>query len=125
MAPELVGITGWINTEPFTMEELRGKVVLVDFWTYTCVNCIRTFPFLRDWNQKYADHGLVIVGVHAPEFEFEKVKENVEEAAVKHDLGWPIAQDNDFSTWRAYSNRAWPSKYLDGQGRLGSIRPRG
>ena len=112
MAPELVGITGWINTEPFTMEDLRGKVVLVDFWTYTCVNCIRTFPFLRDWNQKYADQGLVIVGVHAPEFEFEKVKENVEEASVKHDLGWPIAQDNDFSTWRAYTNRAWPSKYL-------------
>ena len=112
MAPELVGITGWINTEPFTMEDLRGKVVLVDFWTYTCVNCIRTFPFLRDWNQKYADHGLVIVGVHAPEFEFEKVKENVEEASIKHELGWPIAQDNDFDTWRAYSNRAWPSKYL-------------
>ncbi len=112
MAPELVGITGWINTEPLTMEDLRGKVVLIDFWTYTCVNCIRTFPFLRDWHQKYADDGLVIVGVHAPEFEFEKVKENVEEAAVEHDLGWPIAQDNDFKTWRAYTNRAWPSKYL-------------
>ncbi len=112
VAPELAGITGWINTDPFTMQDLRGKVVLVDFWTYTCVNCIRTFPFLRDWHQKYADHGLEIVGVHAPEFEFEKVKENVEEASVEHDLGWRIAQDNDFKTWRAYSNRAWPSKYL-------------
>ena len=112
LAPELVGITGWINTEPFTMEDLRGKVVLVDFWTYTCVNCIRTFPFLRDWHEKYADLGLVIVGVHAPEFEFEKVYENVEQASVEHDLGWPIAQDNDFRTWRAYSNRAWPTKYL-------------
>ena len=94
------------------MEDLRGKVVLVDFWTYTCVNCIRTFPFLRDWHEKYADLGLVIVGVHAPEFEFEKVYENVEQASVEHDLGWPIAQDNDFRTWRAYSNRAWPTKYL-------------
>ena len=111
-APELTGITGWINAEPFTMEDLKGKVVLVDFWTYTCVNCIRTFPFLRDWHMKYADHGLVIVGVHAPEFEFEKVMENVENASVQHELCWPIAQDNDFKTWRAYSNRAWPSKYL-------------
>ena len=111
-APQLEGIVGWINTEPFTLESLRGKVVLIDFWTYTCVNCIRTLPFLREWHEKYAELGLVIVGVHSPEFEFEKVKENVEAAAVKYDLGYPIVQDNFFSTWQAYSNRAWPSKYL-------------
>ena len=72
-APELKGIRAWINSEPLTIKELRGKVVLVDFWTYSCVNCIRTFPYLREWNAKYADDGLVIIGVHTPEFEFEKV----------------------------------------------------
>ena len=87
-------------------------MVLVDFWTYTCVNCIRTLPFLKEWHDKYADSGLVIVGVHSPEFEFEKVTENVESAVVEYDLKYPVAQDNDFQTWRAYSNRAWPAKYL-------------
>ena len=76
-APEFKGIKAWINSEPLTLEELRGNVVLVDFWTYSCVNCIRTFPFLRQWNEKYADEGLVIIGVHSPEFEFEKDYENV------------------------------------------------
>ena len=111
-APQLVGISGWINTEPFNLDELRGKVVLVDFWTYTCVNCIRTLPFLKEWHDKYAERGLVIVGVHSPEFEFEKVTENVEAAVVDYDLKYPVVQDNDFQTWRAYSNRAWPAKYL-------------
>ncbi len=112
LAPELVGINGWINTEPFTLESLHGKVVLIDIWTYTCINCIRTFPFLKDWYEKYADQGLVIVGVHTPEFDFEKIKENVVEAAGKHGLLWPIVQDNDFATWDAYENRFWPAKYL-------------
>ena len=112
VAPQLAGITGWINTEPFNLDEFRGQVVLVDFWTYTCVNCIRTLPFLKEWHDKYADLGLVIVGVHSPEFEFEKLTENVEAAAVDYGLKYPIVQDNDFRTWRAYSNRAWPAKYL-------------
>jgi thiol-disulfide isomerase/thioredoxin len=111
-APEFVGITNWINSEPLTLEELRGKVVLLDVWTYTCVNCIRTFPFLKQWHARYADDGLVIVGLHAPEFEFEKETENVVEAAQEYDIVWPIAQDNDFSTWRAYNNQYWPAKYL-------------
>ena len=111
-APELVGITGWINTEPFTLASLRGKVVLIDFWTYTCVNCIRTIPFLKEWHDKYADQGLVIIGVHSPEFEFEKKRENVEAAIDRHGLKWRIVQDNDFETWRAYDNLYWPAKYL-------------
>ena len=112
MAPELSGIVGWINTEPFTLVSLRGKVVLVDFWTYTCVNCIRTFPYLKQWYDKYAEQGLVIVGVHSPKFEFEKKQENVEAAVEQYGLEYPVAQDNDFMTWRAYNNRAWPAKYL-------------
>jgi len=111
-APEFRGIANWINSEPLTLTELQGKVVLVDFWTYTCVNCIRTMPYLKSWHDKYADKGLVIVGVHSPEFEFEKVTANVVEAAKKFGLEYPIAQDNDFATWRAYNNRFWPAKYL-------------
>ena len=111
-APQFQGIVNWINSEPMTMEQLRGKVVLIDFWTYTCVNCIRTFPYLKDWHAKYADKGLVIVGVHAPEFEFEKLAKNVTNSANSFGLEYPIAQDNDFITWRAYANRAWPAKYL-------------
>lgn len=110
LAAELQGITGWINAEPFTLASLRGKVVLIDFWTYTCVNCIRTFPFLRDWHEKYADKGLVIVGVHSPEFDFEKKTENVVNATQTHGLEYPVVQDNDFKTWRAYDNRFWPAK---------------
>ena len=111
-APEFAGIDQWLNSEPLTMESLRGDVVLIDFWTYTCVNCIRTMPYLRDWNEKYADRGLTMIGVHTPEFDFEKITENV--AAANEELGvvWPVAQDNDFRTWRSYSNRFWPAKYL-------------
>ena len=110
--PEIRGIESWINSEPITFEERRGKVVLVDFWTYTCVNCIRTLPYLKAWHEKYADKGLVIVGVHTPEFDFEKDRENVIEATEGFGLEWPIAQDNDFKTWRAFNNRYWPAKYL-------------
>ncbi len=112
LAPELVGLKGWANAEPFTLQSQRGKVVLVDFWTYTCVNCIRTLPYLREWQSKYADRGLVILGVHAPEFEFEKVRENVLDAIEMHGIQYPVAQDNDMETWRAFRNRFWPAKYL-------------
>ena len=112
LAPELTGIAGWINTEPFTLESLRGQVVLVDFWTFTCVNCLRTFPFLKEWHEKYNDRGLNIVGVHTPEFEFEKTKVNVEDAVSRNGLEWRMAQDNDMKTWRAFNNRFWPAKYL-------------
>ena len=111
-APDFQVIANWINSRPLTMEQLRGQVVLVDFWTYTCVNCIRTMPYLRDWHAKYASQGLVIVGVHSPEFEFEKLPENVTENAQIFGLEYAIAQDNDFQTWRAYRNRYWPAKYL-------------
>ena len=104
-APELRGLDGWINSEPLTLAELRGQVVLIDFWTYTCVNCIRTFPYLKEWHDKYADDGLVIIGVHTPEFEFEKDRQNVVEAARMHGLEYPIAQDNNYATWNAYDNR--------------------
>ena len=113
--PNVEGIDAWLNTdEALTIQELvgEGNVVLVDFWTYTCVNCIRTLPFLRDWWSQYEDDGLVILGIHTPEFEFEKDHENVAEALMTHDIGWPIAQDNDRVTWRNFENRYWPAKYL-------------
>ena len=112
LAPELVGIDGWINSEPLSLAALRGKVVLVDFWTYTCVNCIRTFPYLKAWHEKYADDGLAIIGVHSPEFAFERRLENVQGAALHHGLLYPIALDSDHATWTAYRNRYWPRKYL-------------
>ena len=111
-APELAGTQQWINTQPFTMESLLGKVVLIDFWTYSCINCIRTLPFLQTWHDRYADEGLVILGVHTPEFEFEKVYQNVVDATVEMGVAWPVVQDNDFAVWRSYSNRFWPAKYL-------------
>ena len=111
-AADFQGISNWINNGPLAIDGLQGKVVLVDFWTYTCVNCIRTLPYLKDWHDKYADSGLVIVGVHTPEFEFEHLTENVVAASESFGLEYPIAQDNDFATWKAYSNRAWPAKYL-------------
>lgn len=112
-APELTGIEGYINTDnTLAIGSLKGKVVLVDFWTYTCINCIRTLPYLKAWHEKYADDGLVIIGVHTPEFEFEKKYENVLEAAKKYELKYPIVQDNNYATWRVYKNRFWPHKYL-------------
>jgi len=111
-APEFGGIDAWINGGPLTMAGLRGSVVLIDFWTYTCINCINTYPFLKDMQAKYADKGLVIVGVHSPEFEFEKSYENVVAATIKDDLVWTMAEYNDFITWRRYDNRYWPSEFL-------------
>lgn len=112
LAPDLHVGGEWFNSDPLTMTQLKGKVVLVDFWTYTCINCIRTLPYLKEWHQKYSDKGLVIIGVHAPEFEFEKDASNVRDAIVDFDIKYPIMQDNDFDTWRAYKNRYWPAKYL-------------
>lgn len=111
-AAEIVGIEAWVNSEPLQLSDLKGKVVLIDVWTYTCVNCIRTIPFLKSWHAKYADDGLVIVGVHTPEFDFEKNLENVKEAVAKFGIAWPVALDNDKETWTAYKTRGWPSKYL-------------
>jgi thiol-disulfide isomerase/thioredoxin len=111
-APDLAKISGYINSEPFTLADLKGKVVLVDFWTYSCINCIRTIPYLNAWYEKYADAGLVIVGVHTPEFEFEKNYDNVKAAVDKFGIKYPVVQDNDRGTWQAYENRYWPRKYI-------------
>ena len=111
-APAIIQGGAWFNSEPLTLEQLKGKVVIIDFWTYSCINCQRTLPYLRDWNEKYKDKGLVIVGVHAPEFEFEKSEMNVAQAIKDFKLSYPIVQDNDFATWRAYDNRYWPAKYF-------------
>lgn len=111
-APEFKNIETWLNSPPLTMASLKGKVVLIDFWTYSCINCIRTLPYLRAWDQKYRDKGLVIVGVHAPEFEFEKNSDNVKMAVKKYQLTYPIALDNTLSTWDNFHNRYWPAHYL-------------
>ncbi len=112
----------WVNSAPLAPQTLRGKVVLVDFWEYTCVNCIRTLPFVRAWHARYAPSGLVVVGVHAPEFDFAKRAENIDRGIRDHGLTYPIAIDNDFDTWNAYDNHAWPAKYLfDAKGRLRSV----
>jgi cytochrome c biogenesis protein CcdA/thiol-disulfide isomerase/thioredoxin len=117
-APELKNIAAWINSDPKTIASLRGKVVLIDFWTYSCINCQRTQPYLNAWYDKYNNDGLVIIGVHAPEFGFEKVTKNVQDAVKDANIKYPVALDNDFATWQAYENRFWPAKYLidkDGQ----------
>ncbi len=111
-APELAGIVDWINSSPLKLAELKGKVVLVDFWTYSCINCIRTLPYLTSWYDKYKDDGLVIIGVHSPEFAFEKVKSNVENAVTENKVKYPVALDNNFSTWKAYENQYWPASYF-------------
>ncbi len=112
--PELSTIDGYINTDgkPITLDSLKGKVVLLDIWTYSCINCQRTIPYLNDWYEKYHDQGLEIVGLHTPEFGFEKVQSNVEKAVEKFDIKYPVVLDNDYSTWRALGNQYWPRKYL-------------
>ncbi len=113
-APELSSIDGFVNTDgkPITLESLRGKVVLLDIWTYSCINCQRTIPYLNDWYAKYKDQGFVIVGLHTPEFAFEKVQANVERAVAKFGIKYPVVLDNDYSTWKALENQYWPRKYL-------------
>ncbi len=112
LAPEFVGLTTWLNTPPLTLAQLRGKVVLVDFWTFACINCQRTLPYVSDWHNKYSREGLVVVGLHAPEFAFEESEPNVREAMQEQRVVWPVAMDNDHNTWRAFENRYWPRKYL-------------
>ena len=111
-APDFVGIDRWLNGKPLTMAELRGKVVLVDFWTYSCINCLRTLPHVEAWDRMYRKDGLVVVGVHTPEFAFEHVPSNVEAAAKRLGVHYPVALDNEYGTWTAYGNQYWPAKYL-------------
>lgn len=113
--PPFKGAVHWINSPPLSPETLKGKVVLVDFWTYSCINCIRTFPYLKKWEEKYSPNGLVIVGVHTPEFAFEKDIHNVEDAVKRFGLKYPIAMDNNYAIWNAYSNQYWPAHYLFNQ----------
>jgi thiol-disulfide isomerase/thioredoxin len=111
-APELQGTGRWFNSPPLTMRSLRGRVVLVDFWTYTCINCLRTLPYVKAWDERYRADGLTIVGVHTPEFAFEKQASNVQRAIADEGLRYPVVQDNDFGTWNAFTNQGWPSKFL-------------
>jgi thiol-disulfide isomerase/thioredoxin len=113
--------TAWLNSPPLTEAELRGKVVLVDFWTYTCINWLRTLPYVRAWAEKYRDQGLVVIGVHTPEFQFEEDAENVRAAIAAMGITYPVVTDNDYSVWRAFRNSAWPALYfVDAQGRVRS-----
>jgi len=121
-APDIQGISAWINTAPLTMQALRGKVVLVDFWTYSCINCLRTLPYLKSWDARYRSKGLVILGVHSPEFGFEHSLGNVRAAVKRLGIRYPVALDNDFGTWNAYQNQYWPADYLiDRAGRIRDV----
>ncbi len=118
-APEISGIINWINSNPLTIAELKGKVVLLDFWTYSCINCIRTQPYLNEWYDSYKKDGFEILGVHAPEFAFEKVEKNVQREVKKAKILYPVALDNSFATWNAYGNQYWPARYLiDKEGKV-------
>lgn len=111
-APEFVGISQWLNSGPLSLASLRGKVVLVNFWTYACYNCINTMPHVTKLYETYKGQGLVIVGVHTPEFPFEKSTGNVRSAIQRYGIKYPVAQDNEFSTWKAYHNEYWPAQYI-------------
>ena len=113
IAPDIVGIAHYLNTTPEKLnEQIKDKVVLYDIWTYSCINCIRTLPYITAWDDKYADEGLLVVGIHSPEFEFEKDPENVQMAIDKHGINYPVVLDNDMETWKAFENRYWPRKYI-------------
>ncbi|QCQ98938.1 cytochrome c biogenesis protein DipZ [Brevundimonas sp. SGAir0440] len=117
--PPLTGATTWINTPPLTTEQLRGKVVVVDFWTYSCINCIRSIPYVRAWAEKYKDQGLVVIGVHTPEFAFEKSEANVRQNTQRLGITYPVAMDNEFAIWRAFKNQYWPAHYfIDAKGQI-------
>ena len=112
-SPELVQAGGrWFNSDPLTLKSLRGRVVLVDFWTYTCINCIRTLPYVKEWDRKYRDDGLTVIGVHTPEFPFERDPGNVADAIEQNGIRYPVKQDNEYGTWDAFGNQYWPAKYL-------------
>jgi thiol-disulfide isomerase/thioredoxin len=117
--PELAGAIGWLNSPPLQRKSLRGKIVLIDFWTYTCINSLRPLPYVKSWHTKYKDAGLVVIGVHTPEFSFEKNRENVEEATTALNVGYPVAIDSEYRIWQAFKNEYWPAQYLiDGKGRI-------
>jgi len=117
--PSLAGATGWLNSAPLTPQALRGKVVLVDFWTYSCINCLRSLPYVRGWYDKYKDHGLVVIGVHAPEFAFEKEPANVTRAVKELGVDYPVALDNDYAIWQGFDNQYWPAHYfIDAKGHI-------
>jgi cytochrome c biogenesis protein CcdA/thiol-disulfide isomerase/thioredoxin len=120
--PELAGATAWLNSEPLTRESVRGKVVLIDFWTYSCINCIRALPYVKAWYEKYRDQNLVVIGIHAPEFAFEKELRNVRREVAELRIDYPVAVDNDYALWRAFSNQYWPAHYFVDA--LGNIRHR-
>jgi thiol-disulfide isomerase/thioredoxin len=118
-APDFVGLGNWFNSAPLKLADLRGKVVLVNFWTYGCVNCVNTLPHVTRLYAKYRDRGLVVVGIHTPEFPFERSASNVQTALKRHGITYPVAQDNDSRTWNAYRNRYWPAQYIvDQNGRI-------
>ncbi len=117
--PDLSGATTWINSPPLTAQSLRGKVVVVDFWTYSCINCLRSLPYVQAWYGKYKDSGLVVLGVHTPEFPFEKDEANVRKAVQELGIAYPVAMDNDYRIWRAFHNQFWPAHYfIDATGRI-------
>jgi cytochrome c biogenesis protein CcdA/thiol-disulfide isomerase/thioredoxin len=119
LMPSLAGAQEWLNSPPLTMEGLKGKVVLVDFWTYSCINCLRSIPYVRAWAEKYRDRGLVVIGVHAPEFAFERNVDNVKNAIATLKIGYPVAIDNDYKIWRAFENQYWPAHYfIDANGKV-------
>ncbi|BEP52506.1 thioredoxin family protein [Variovorax paradoxus] len=118
-APEFQNIDQWLNSPPLKLQDLRGKVVLVDFWTYTCINCLNHLPYVQAWNEKYKDKGLVVVGVHTPEFAYEKSTRNVQDAISRLQIKHAVAQDNHYATWKAFNNQYWPAVYLiDKQGKI-------
>jgi len=118
-APEIASIEAWINSKPLILKDIKAKAILIDFWAYSCINCIRTLPYLTDWYQKYHQQGLEIIGVHSPEFDFERNLDNVKQAVAKYHIQYPIALDNQFQTWQNYHNQYWPAHYLiDGNGKI-------
>ena len=118
--PSLSGATGWLNTQPLNLEQLKGKVVLVDFWTYTCINWRRTLPYVNKWASKYKDQGLVVIGIHTPEFSFEHQQDNIKQAIKEMNILYPVAVDSDYRIWQSFQNNYWPALYLiDANGKLG------
>ncbi|MDX1922966.1 MAG: thioredoxin family protein [Alphaproteobacteria bacterium] len=111
-APDISTTGEWLNSAPLTAKDIKGKVALVDFWTYSCINCLRTLPYIKSWYQQYKDKGFVVIGVHAPEFDFEKNKANVEKAIKRFEITYPVVQDNDHLLWKRFSNQYWPAHYL-------------
>jgi len=117
--PSLSGAVAWLNSPPLTPQALQGKVVLIDFWTYSCINCLRALPYVKGWYERYHDQGLVVIGVHAPEFAFEKNLDNVSRAVRDLGISYPVALDNNYAIWQAFNNQYWPAHYfIDAQGQI-------